>query len=187
MADQIEIEKKFLVKNDEWKKCSHSKTPKWLDQGYLFSDERIAARIRVNKMTGEGKFCSKLSDPNLPETLGALIRHEVEFMVGEEDARGLLLQCGDAVVTKHRYSVRDSLGYYWDLDVYEDANSGLVTAEVEFVSAEAYENWLGVEKPSWLGKGITDDPRYLNANLAKNPYKNWKDDEDDGPPAYCPW
>jgi adenylate cyclase len=29
-------------------------------------------------------------------------------------------------------------------------------------------------KPSWLGKEVSSDPRYLNANLVVNPYKHWK-------------
>ncbi len=29
------------------------------------------------------------------------------------------------------------------------------------------------ERPGWLGREVTDDPRYFNANLVRNPYRTW--------------
>jgi adenylate cyclase len=29
------------------------------------------------------------------------------------------------------------------------------------------------KKPSWLGEEVTNDERYYNAYLSRNPYKNW--------------
>jgi CYTH domain-containing protein len=29
-------------------------------------------------------------------------------------------------------------------------------------------------RPPWVGDEVSDDPRYFNANLIKNPYKSWK-------------
>jgi hypothetical protein len=29
------------------------------------------------------------------------------------------------------------------------------------------------EQPPWLGEEVTGDPRYYNANLVSNPYRNW--------------
>jgi len=30
-----------------------------------------------------------------------------------------------------------------------------------------------IQKPDWLGKEVTGDERFYNAQLRKNPYKNW--------------
>jgi adenylate cyclase len=29
--------------------------------------------------------------------------------------------------------------------------------------------------PAWIGREVTDDGRYYNANLVVNPFSNWKD------------
>jgi CYTH domain-containing protein len=29
------------------------------------------------------------------------------------------------------------------------------------------------DKPAWLGKDVTGDPKYYNANLVKHPYSKW--------------
>ena len=28
--------------------------------------------------------------------------------------------------------------------------------------------------PAWAPAEVSDDPRYFNSNLVRNPYKNWK-------------
>ena len=30
-----------------------------------------------------------------------------------------------------------------------------------------------IELPVWVGEEVSDDPRYLNVNLAKHPYRLW--------------
>jgi len=30
------------------------------------------------------------------------------------------------------------------------------------------------EKPEWLGEEVTNDERYYNAYLSKNPFKDWE-------------
>jgi adenylate cyclase len=45
-----------------------------------------------------------------------------------------------------------------------------VVAEIE-LSAEGDV----FAKPDWLGDEVTQDLRYYNNNLARDPYKNWRD------------
>jgi adenylate cyclase len=45
-----------------------------------------------------------------------------------------------------------------------------VVAEVELESVEQ-----PFELPPWVGKEVSDDTRYLNACLAKHPYREWGD------------
>ena len=59
----------------------------------------------------------------------------------------------------------------WTIDVFAGENEGLVLAEVELNSQEEV-----VEKPPWTGVEVSDDPRYYNANLVRNPYCKWRDD-----------
>jgi adenylate cyclase len=50
-----------------------------------------------------------------------------------------------------------------ELDVYHGQLEGLITAEIEFASAEAA---AAFRPPAWLGREITDDPGYKNKRLA---------------------
>ena len=50
------------------------------------------------------------------------------------------------------------------MDEFHGANAGLVLVEVELPSRDT-----DVPVASWFGSEVTDDPRYLNANLATDP------------------
>ena len=47
--------------------------------------------------------------------------------------------------------------------MYDGAQEGLVTAEIEFPSLEASE---GFAPPQWIGREVTGDARYANQSLA---------------------
>jgi adenylate cyclase len=66
---------------------------------------------------------------------------------------------------RHRLVVGE---HTWEIDVFEGDNAGLVVAEIE-LAAEDEE----FERPSWLGREVTDDPRYFNSSLVQHPYKSW--------------
>ena len=54
-------------------------------------------------------------------------------------------------------------GQAFELDEFAGKLAGLRIVEVEFESREAAAAFT---PPPWFGEEITDDPRYLNANLA---------------------
>ena len=58
--------------------------------------------------------------------------------------------------------------HLFEVDEFFGENEGLLIAEVELQSES--ENF---EKPNWLGKEVTQDQRYYNSNLSKNPFLNW--------------
>jgi hypothetical protein len=51
----------------------------------------------------------------------------------------------------------------------DETGDGLLIAEVEV--ADESETFA---LPSWAGVEVSNDPRYFNANLVSNPYKNWR-------------
>ncbi|HOO19346.1 MAG TPA: adenylate cyclase, partial [Paludibacteraceae bacterium] len=59
-------------------------------------------------------------------------------------------------------------GQRFEVDEFHGENEGLIIAEIELES----EN-TPIQKPDWLGKEVTGDERFYNAQLRKNPYKNW--------------
>jgi CYTH domain-containing protein len=54
------------------------------------------------------------------------------------------------------------------VDEFLGDNRGLVVAEVELASEDQ-----PFDKPEWLGREVTGDPRYFNANLVTHPYAAW--------------
>ena len=73
-------------------------------------------------------------------------------------------------VEKTRYLVPNTDGLHtWEVDVFHGENEGLIVAEIELND----ENDT-FDKPDWLGKEVSDDPRYFNSHLLKHPYQSWK-------------
>jgi adenylate cyclase len=95
-------------------------------------------------------------------------RLEWETSVPSDVAEMLLRTCGVHVVTKLRYPIVDEVGQLWAVDRFQDANEGLILAEIEFDDRAS-----AIHIPSWLGLEVTDDPRYFNRNLAQEPYVTW--------------
>jgi adenylate cyclase len=79
----------------------------------------------------------------------------------------LLKICEPGVIDKTRFEVEVG-NHTFEVDEFYGENQGLTVAEVE-LSAEDEE----FEKPGWLGKEVTGDPRYFNSMLMKNPYTRW--------------
>jgi adenylate cyclase len=62
----------------------------------------------------------------------------------------------------------DFEGKLWEIDVFHGNNEGLIVAEIELNSIEEY-----YKIPDWIDCEVTHEDRYFNANLSKNPFKNW--------------
>ena len=153
-----EIEHKFLVRDDSWRKEVYRSVP--LRQGYLVSDPVRSVRIRI---TADKSYLNIKSG-----TLG-VSRSEYEYEIPLADAREILEQlCSKPLLEKTRHFVRYG-DHVWEIDVFESDNAGLVVAEVEL--AAVGESFA---RPPWLGEEVSHDPRYYNSQLAKHPYKEWR-------------
>ena len=71
------------------------------------------------------------------------------------------------MIEKTRYTIPFQ-DFIWEVDEFKGENKGLVFAEIELES-EGQQ----FEKPPWIGKEVTNDSRYYNANLVKNPFSKW--------------
>jgi adenylate cyclase len=152
-----EIERKFLLRNDEWKLAADSGTK--YKQGYLVGSEKASVRVRIE---GDKAFLNIKS-----ATLGVR-RQEYEYSIPNDEAEEMLASlCESPLVEKTRYIVKFD-GLEWEIDVFEGENQGLTVAEVELDD----ENQK-IQLPSWCGKEVSDDPRYYNVNLVKHPYSSW--------------
>jgi CYTH domain-containing protein len=152
-----EIEKKFLILNNDWR---HLGTGEPYCQGYLNSEKERTVRVRT---IGDRGILT-IKGPNLGG-----VRLEYEYDIPFNEAQEMLHElCRKPLIEKTRYKIPFK-GFIWEVDEFKGENAGLIFAEIE-LQHEGQE----FAKPSWIGKEVTDDSRYYNANLVKNPYSNWK-------------
>jgi adenylate cyclase len=156
----IEIEHKFLLKNDEWRETADTGTR--FRQGYLIGAERASVRVRIE---GEG------ANINIKSATLGIRRQEYEYPIPLEDALELLdTLCEQPQIEKTRYRVPYG-EHIWEVDVFAGDNEGLIVAEVE----------LGAENevfamPPWAGKEVSEDTRYYNVCLVKHPFSEWRNE-----------
>ncbi|RCS26213.1 CYTH domain-containing protein [Polaribacter sp. WD7] len=155
----IEIERKFLVKSDVFKKQNYQKN--YIKQGYLNSDKNRTVRIRI---LDDRAFLTIKGKSNVSGTS----RFEWEKEIMLDDAKSLFLLCEDGSIEKTRYLIKQGQ-HIFEVDDFHGDNDGLMIAEIELFS----ENEL-FEKPDWLGKEVTGELKYYNSSISKNPFKNWK-------------
>ncbi|MCF6278818.1 MAG: CYTH domain-containing protein [Flavobacteriaceae bacterium] len=154
----LEIERKFLVKNNSYKEESFKCLS--INQGFLNSNRNRVVRVRVVDDKG---FITIKGKSNKKGTT----RFEWEKEISLKEAKKLLKLCEKGVIKKTRYLVRVE-NHIYEVDVFKRKNKGLVVAEIELNSES--ELFL---KPSWLGEEVTGEIKYYNSELSKNPFKNW--------------
>lgn len=154
----IEIERKFLVTSFEFKNEAYAK--KSIVQGYLNSNPERMVRIRTN---GKDGFITIKGMGNK----SGMTRFEWEKMISLEEATALLKLCEEGAIEKIRYEVKVG-NHVFEVDEFFGENKGLVMAEIELESEDEV-----FEKPSWLGKEVTNDVKYYNAYLSNNPFTKW--------------
>ena len=152
-----EIERKYLVKGEPWRGAAAKGFE--VRQGYLCMDREKVVRVRTTG--GRGFLCVKGEGKGIT-------RPEYEYEIPLSDAEEILeTLCIGNVIEKTRYLVKYE-GLTWEVDEFLGENQGLVVAEVELESEDQV-----FSKPEWLGEEVSRDPRYLNANLARHPYREW--------------
>ena len=159
----IEIERKFLVTNDDWRAAAHAVIP--LAQGYINDTaamdsgaQKASVRVRIQ---GDAAYLN-IKSRELGHT-----RQEFDYPIPVGDARDLLALCVGGLIDKRRYLVHHG-GLLWEVDEFLGDNAGLVVAEVELQSADQ-----AFDRPGWAGAEVTDELRYYNLALASHPYSRW--------------
>jgi adenylate cyclase len=163
----IEIERKFLLANDEWR---HAVTEsKHIAQGYLVDvsalrDGTARASVRV-RISGEQAWL------NIKSVDLGISRAEYELPLPFNDAKTILDTLCDGVLEKTRHHVKVD-GWLFEIDEFHGSNAELLVAEIELPSADAI-----FPRPAWLGPEVSNLERYYNVNLIDHPYANWSDSE----------
>ena len=152
MPSGVEIERKFLVDQPPTDLEAHRSAQ--IDQGYLAITEN-GLEVRIRNYGGQAFLTVKSG--------AGQVRLEEEIEIDERTFHSLWPLTEGKRIRKRRYLIPAGNGLQLELDVYGEALAGLVIAEVEFDSAEAAAAFT---PPAWVGREVTDDPRYKNRRLA---------------------
>ncbi|WP_427451670.1 CYTH domain-containing protein [Litorimonas sp. WD9-15] len=150
----IEIERKFLVKNDAWR----TGTPTLYVQGYLNPDKNRTVRVRIAETKAMITVKGITTGPS---------RAEYEYPIPLEDAQNMLKLCKGPLIEKHRWFYRAG-DLTWEIDEFFGPNAGLIVAEIELDHEDQ-----NVDLPDWVGREVTDDNRYFNSSLSVTPFTTW--------------
>jgi adenylate cyclase len=146
----VEIERKFLVKSDAWRKTAG--IGRRFCQGHISKGSLSSVRVR------------RASDKAYLTVKGArlgIARAEYEYEIPVEHAEEMLQSlCAKPLLEKTRYCVIQD-GVTWEVDVFAGPAEGLVVAEVELSSADQQ-----VSIPDWIGVEVTNDSRYRSSSIA---------------------
>ncbi|CAL2079232.1 CYTH domain-containing protein [Tenacibaculum sp. 190524A05c] len=154
----IEIERKFLVKDNSFKEEAYQRN--YIKQGFLNSDKERVVRVRIKDEKGY------LTVKGKSNTSGTS-RFEWEKEISKAEANDLMNLCEKGIIEKYRYLVKSG-NHVFEVDDFLGDNLGLVVAEVELSSEN--ENYIS---PIWLGEEVTGKTAYYNSNLSKKPYSEW--------------
>lgn len=153
----IEIEHKFLLKNDHWRQ--HVERSVRYKQGYLSSDQHSSIRVRIS---------DSQAWVNIKSAVIGTQRLEYEYEIPLTDAEDILtLLCHKPLIEKMRHFVRHGQ-HTWEIDEFGGENAGLIVAEIELAAADE-----AFERPEWLGEEVTHEIKYYNNQLCLHPYRSW--------------
>lgn len=152
----VEIERKFLVTSDAYKFAAQGVLYR---QGYLCTDKARTVRVRI---AADKAFMT------VKGLTAGIVRPEFEYEIPVADAAAMLDDlCLHPLIEKRRYTLTID-GLQWEIDEFLGDNLGLVVAEVELTDTAQHINL-----PPWIGREVSDDPRYFNSSLIAHPYCNW--------------
>lgn len=158
----IEIERRFLVR-DPRAALAMGGIIGWqrIAQGYFGRVDGLRARVRILTEAGGGRRA--VLTLKGPRRGACRLEYEYPFTLDAAE-KALRLLPGAQIIRKIRYEIRHDDGLVWSLDRFQDANAGLVLAEVELDDPDQ-----PIDLPPWLGAEVTRDRRYGNSHLASCP------------------
>ena len=153
----FEIERRFLIKNENWKEFITKKIV--IEQGYLTKslDDWIV-RIR---------FTGKDFKIALKKHIESFTNFEFEYSIPQKDGETIMSNLSNTI-KKERFFLEVEKKY-WVIDCFKENNYPLEIAEIELSKEEEDLNF-----PSFISKEITGLTDYSNFSLANKPFSEWK-------------
>lgn len=148
-AMSLEIERKFLVSNDNWRASVIDAES--IRDGLISERDGTKVRVRLGR---DGAWLAVKSDRSGPSRL------EFEYEIPRFDAEEMLARiCDHNIFVKDRHKVVHA-GSIWVVDVYAAHLAGIVLAEIELQSEDQH-----FELPDWVGQEVTYNPRFHKRHI----------------------
>ncbi len=123
-------------------------------QGYISREKTGTVRVRI---TDDKAYLTIKGKP----ATGHFARYEWEKEIDVHDAEELMKLCQGTIIEKTRWIVPAAeKGLKWEIDEFHGKHKDLVIAEIELPHEEFH-----FETPTFIGKEVTDNPQYYNANM----------------------
>ena len=154
----LEIERRFLLKNDNWKEFITKKI--YIEQGYLSKslDDWIS-RIR---------FTGKDFKIALKKHIQGFTNYEFEYFIPQKDGEIIMSNLSNTI-KKERFFLEFE-NKSWIIDCFKENNYPLKIAEIELCNENE-----DLSLPSFISKEITGLTNYSNFILSNNPFSKWDD------------
>ena len=155
----LEIERRFLIKNNNWKKFITRKI--LIEQGYLSKslDDWI---IRI-------RFTGKDYKIALKKHIESFTNFEFEYSITRKDGETIMSNLSSTIKKERFYLEIEKKS--WIIDCFKEKNYPLEIAEIELSNEEE-----DFSLPSFISKEITGLTNYSNFSLANKPFSTWKDE-----------
>ena len=153
----LEIERRFLLKNDNWKEFITKKI--YIEQGYLSKslDDWI---IRIRLIGNDFKIALK-------KHIKSFTNFEFEYSIPRKDGE-IIMSSLSNTIKKERFFLEVEKKS-WIIDCFQGKNYPLEIAEIELFNEKE-----DLSLPSFISREITGQKKYSNFSLAKNPFSKWK-------------
>ena len=154
----LEIERRFLIKNDNWKGFITKKV--FIQQGYLSKD--------LNGWIIRIRFTGKEFKIALKKHINGFTNFEFEYSIPQGDGEIIMSNLSN-IIKKERFFLEIEKKS-WIIDCFKENNYPLEIAEIE-LSDEKEDLLL----PPFIAKEITGLTNYSNFSLANNPFSEWRE------------
>ena len=155
----LEIERRFLVKNNDWKKFITGKI--FIEQGYL-SQSLDNWIIRIRFTGNDFKIAFK-------KHIKSFTNLEFEYSIPQKDGETIMSNLSNTI-KKERFFLEVEKKS-WIIDCFKENNYPLEIAEIELSNEDE-----DLSLPSFISKEITGLTDYSNLSLSNKPFSTWKND-----------
>ena len=153
----LEIERRFLLKNDDWKKFITKRI--LIKQGY-FSKSLDDWIIRI-------RFRGKDFKISLKKHIESFTNFEFEYSIPQKDGETIMSNLSNTI-KKERFFLKIEKKS-WIIDCFKENNYPLEIGEIELSSEDE-----DLRLPSFISKEITGMKHYSNFSLANKPFSECK-------------
>tara|TARA_B000000557_G_scaffold105386_1_gene85333 strand:+ start:45 stop:512 length:468 start_codon:yes stop_codon:yes gene_type:complete len=152
----LEIERRFLIKNDNWKEFITNRI--FIEQGYLSKnlDDWI---IRIRFTGADFKIALK-------KHIAGFTNFEFEYSIPQKDGETIMSNLSNTI-KKERFFVEFEKKS-WIIDCFKENNYPLEIAEIELSKEEE-----DLKLPSFISEEITGLLHYSNFSLTRKPFSEW--------------